>query len=232
VPQRKLPQTQTGVSAPSTPRAGKRSRSAVRLSHEAQLAEDGLRARLGSRVREARRQRRLTAQELADLASVTRSFISQIERGEVTPSISTMYRVTQALGIPLGELFEAQPPAQDVVLRPKDWTIYQYPGDPSEDAVLSVDSQKRLEVVWSRFPPEAATGIEATAVPGADIEFVFVLRGQVELDLDSGKHVLDERCCITFDGRSHHGWRNSGSKPAEVISVLVRVPAVYGGVLL
>jgi transcriptional regulator with XRE-family HTH domain len=192
---------------------------------EAALLQDepALRSLIAARVRDARKNLGLTARELGDRVGVTRSFISQVERAEVTPSLQTMLRITHALGIPMADLFEATRPATDAVLRPADWEIYHYPGDASDDAVLSVDPEKRLEVVWSRLPPGGASA-EPVVVEGADIEFILVLRGQVVLIVDGTRHVLDEHCSITIDGRKPHDWINETDEPVEFIAVMARRP--------
>jgi transcriptional regulator with XRE-family HTH domain len=203
-----------------------RSRAAARLSQQAQIAEQQLRKQIGSRLRERRQHCQLSGQQLAELASVTRSFIFQIEHGQVTPSFSTALRITHALGITLSDLLEAPPPSQtEQVLRPEDWSIYHYPEDVTEDAVLWSDPAQRLEVIWSRFPAGASTNTVSTdgnIVHGASIEFVLILRGQIQLQINDRQHLLDERCSITFDGRTPHHWTNPTTQPAELIALVIR----------
>ena len=60
----------------------------------------------GARLRAARRARGLTAQQVAAAVGVTKGFIAQIERGEASPSVATLLRICDALGLAVGSLFE------------------------------------------------------------------------------------------------------------------------------
>jgi transcriptional regulator with XRE-family HTH domain len=208
-----------GASARS--RAAALSRSATQLSAQADRDEGQLRSVFGSRVREARKRRGMTGGDVAALAGVTHAFISQIENGQATPSISKMFRIAHALGIPIAELFESQSPSTDRVLRPEDWAVYD--PDMSQDAVLALDPERRIELVWSRIAPDTQSAEQITH--GAKIQVAFVLRGAVELHVNGHDHVLEQHCCITFDGTSPHSWANTTSKPAELLSFLYRPSA-------
>lgn len=63
---------------------------------------------LASRLKEARRTKGLSLDALAKLSGVSRSMVSQIERGESSPTVATLWNLTQALQVDFGELFDAQ----------------------------------------------------------------------------------------------------------------------------
>jgi transcriptional regulator with XRE-family HTH domain len=189
-------------------------------AREAELAETRLRAALGSRIREARQQRNLSARKLAELVGVTPSWISQLERGQVTPSFATMFRINHMLGITTADLFGSRQPAEQVLLR-EEWLVHPFRGI-SDDAVLAIDPAQRVEVLWSSIPP-GMDGHEPIAHK-ADLHFVFVLRGIVELRIEDARHVLPEHASMTFDGRVPHVWANLSDQASEILSVFA--PAV------
>jgi transcriptional regulator with XRE-family HTH domain len=193
---------------------------------EAGVAEASLRAVLGNRVREARTRRNLTGKRLAELADVTPGFISQIERGQVAPSFATLARISHALGIRVGDLFDASPPAVGRVLRPEEWPLLEYQSGNLQDAVLAIDPRERFEVVWSRLAPGATVSAEGNRrVPETEFSFVLVLRGQLELKLGGERHLLDERCCIIFPATVFDSASNPTAEPTEYLGVVA--PAVY-----
>ena len=61
--------------------------------------------RLGRRVRELRKRKRLTQAELAEKAGIDPKYIGQIERGETNPTVRLLANIAQALDISLAELF-------------------------------------------------------------------------------------------------------------------------------
>lgn len=66
--------------------------------------------RFGLALRRLRQDRGLSQEALADLAGLNRSYLGEVERGEVTPSLETMDKIAQGLGKGLAELFVASGP--------------------------------------------------------------------------------------------------------------------------
>lgn len=66
---------------------------------------------IGRKIRNARKQKNVTLEELADKAGRNWSFLSQIERGRSVPSIETLFLICDSLEIPLSDLFENHKPA-------------------------------------------------------------------------------------------------------------------------
>jgi transcriptional regulator with XRE-family HTH domain len=209
-----MPKAMNSRSAQAT-----QSQSHARLSRQAEHEEGQFRSLFGRRVREARKQRGLTTRGLAELAGVTQAFISQIELGQVAPSLSTMFRVAGALGITLGELFYEQESASEEVLDPEGWQVYTV-DEKLEEALLGLDRDKRIQCHWSRFAPGYETAGESLSW-GAKVQviFVFVLRGRIELSLNGQKHVLRKHSSIMFDGRTPHRWANRTRQPAEMVGI-------------
>ncbi len=69
-----------------------------------------LRARLGARVRELRKARRLTQEQLGERAGLSYKFLGEIERGLANPTISTLANLASALDLDIGDLL-VRPPA-------------------------------------------------------------------------------------------------------------------------
>jgi transcriptional regulator with XRE-family HTH domain len=182
---------------------------------EAALAEQRLKVEIGRRVRAARVERGLTGTELATRTGVTSAFISQIERGQGTPSLSTLLRLVAALELTVGDLFDVASPDAGTVLRRQDWERVQY--DTTEDAILGTDRRGRLHAIWSRFPPQSSTEVDGD---GAEVAFAFVLSGTVELVAGDVRHVLDEHASVVWDSALPHTWSNDGDEPAEVLVVV------------
>ncbi len=64
-------------------------------------------AALGNNVREVRQRKNLTQQELADECGVSRPRISEIESGEYNPSVETIEKIAQELGVSMARLFQS-----------------------------------------------------------------------------------------------------------------------------
>ena len=64
---------------------------------------------VGQRLRELREQRRVSMRQLGRLSGISVNALSQIERGQTSPSVSTLYRLVDALGVPITAIFPAEP---------------------------------------------------------------------------------------------------------------------------
>jgi transcriptional regulator with XRE-family HTH domain len=73
--------------------------------------------RLASSLREARRARGLSLDAVAKLSGVSRSMVSQIERGESSPTVATLWNLTQALQVDFAGLLEGKPKGVIEVIR-------------------------------------------------------------------------------------------------------------------
>ncbi len=73
-------------------------------------------AQLGLRIRELRRERGWSQEQLARSAGLSRNFVAQIERGESTPTVATLARLAQALALSIAELIGQEHPAPEAEL--------------------------------------------------------------------------------------------------------------------
>jgi transcriptional regulator with XRE-family HTH domain len=174
--------------------------------------------RLGERVRAHRERLGITTQELADRASVTRAMVSQVERGQVAPSLSTLLNLASALGIDVGDLFGA-PKTNGRVVRRNERRVVDYPGQEVRDEWLSADSTARLLVLRSIVGPGSGNGPQLLS-HGSEVEFVFVLSGAITILIEGEEPVsLNQGDSLTFASSAPHGFANHGTEPAELIWV-------------
>jgi transcriptional regulator with XRE-family HTH domain len=88
-------------------------------------AQEGVGVLLCARVRELRRRRRWTLEEMSAACGVSRSMLSEIERGRANPTIAVAWRIAQAFGMSLGELVEAPSATPRIdVIRADDRTYH------------------------------------------------------------------------------------------------------------
>jgi transcriptional regulator with XRE-family HTH domain len=76
---------------------------------------------VGARLKQLRLERRLTQEQLAEAAGLSYKFVGEVERGVGNPTLTTLDTLTGALGVDVGDLFQAEytprpPSAHDVFL--------------------------------------------------------------------------------------------------------------------
>ncbi|MDX6397715.1 MAG: hypothetical protein QOJ43_1123 [Gaiellaceae bacterium] len=177
--------------------------------------------KVGARVRSLRRERGLTIEQLAAATGLTKGFISQLERDRTAPSLSSIARICDALGIPLSHIFESEPgPA--LVRRSERARAGGTAA--SENHLLSSRDEGRFQAIESEIAPGAGAGDELSSLPG-EMEFVYVLAGTIELRVGDERHLLGEGDALTYPLSKPHTWRNgSATEGARVLWVSVPNP--------
>ena len=183
----------------------------------AAVADGGAEAALGRRIRSARTRRGLSAAELANLAGVSKSLVSQIERGIAAPSIDTVRRLASALELPVFSLFMEEPDA-GMVVRRADRRVVRYPGSRARREVLSPTLGGRMVLLWVTFPPGDEDGHEPVHHVGE--EGVVVVRGTLEVSLGQQRVLLEAGDSMTFDSEVPHTFRNPSSDETEIVTAI------------
>jgi len=175
---------------------------------------------IGGRIRATRLARGLTLGQVAAAAGLTEGFVSRLERDQVAPSVASLVAVCEALGLKVGELFD--PPASAIV-RAGDGAQVNFGGTDAKEFLLSSGSQTSIEVLHSKIAPGGTGGDELYAL-NCEVEFVYVLEGQLEVILGPEHHLLNTGDAMTFRGRDAHTWRNSSTQTIEVLWVMSPAP--------
>ena len=178
--------------------------------------------RVGARVRSLRRERGLTIEQLAAATGLTKGFISQLERDRTAPSLSSIARICDALGVRLSTIFEREP-APALVRRQERPTIES--SFTTQSHLLSSRDEARFQAIESVVAPGEGAGDELTSLPG-EMEFVYVLEGSLELRVGDEVHLLEQGDALTYQLAKAHTWRNASD--TETLRVLwVAVPNPY-----
>ncbi len=173
---------------------------------------------LGASIRRARKRRRLTIQQVAKLSELSISFISQLERDLLSPSVNSLQKISRALGIQIGGFFEDQGNTGRVV-RAHERPRLIYPNRNEEEYLLTPVRSKKLQVLYYRLKPGATSG-DTPYSHDSDEECGVVLRGSLEVAVNGEVYFLNAGDAITFDSHLPHTWRNVGNEECEALWVV------------
>ena len=169
---------------------------------------------LGARIRAARTRRRLSVADLADSAQVSKSLVSQIERGVAAPSLETLRRLASALDLPVFALFLDGADNRTVVRAHRRRAV-SYPGSAVTREILSPGLRGRMVLLWVTFPPGEQSGPQP--VHHAGEECVVVIRGALDVLAGEDTIRLDAGDSVTFDSALPHVFRNPLDGPTEIV---------------
>ena len=167
---------------------------------------------LGQRLRGERRRRGFTLEELAAASGVSRSMLSEVERGSRVPTVLILDRIATGLGTSIARLLRDELPARTVVLRHEDQDVA---GDPSgwERRVLSpVLPGVEFEFMRTTMGPGVDAGVFSPHGVGSR-EYLAVEAGVLRLSLDGEVVRLQRGDSVFYAGDCHHGFANPGRRP-------------------
>jgi transcriptional regulator with XRE-family HTH domain len=153
---------------------------------------------IGTAIRRCRKEKKLTLKTVAEKASISEGFLSQVENDVNSPSVDTLFRICNALGINAGDLLtQVSEQEQLVLIRKSEWD--------------DIDLSHTGFVTRRFFPPENRTVIDSSILviePGKSIpvrknikngqELLCVLKGSIELMLGEETHALTEGDSVHF----------------------------------
>jgi transcriptional regulator with XRE-family HTH domain len=176
---------------------------------------------IGHPLRERRRELDRTLEDVAQAAGLTKSFLSEIERNRTSPSVASLVRLCEVLGLPVGHLFV---PAKSEVVRRDERPPIRFGGIGVSDFLVSPAEAKRLRVILSKIEPGGSGGQKLYSLR-AEEEFIFVLGGQIAIQVEEKSFLLAEGDAMAFDPRRPHTFSNpSHSEPAQVLFIITPPP--------
>ena len=175
-------------------------------------------ASLGASIRSARRAAGLKLREVAATTGLSISYLSQIERDLLTPSVDALRRIAGAVDIPAGALAFAagsrRGKASVAIVRREARKRVAFADTNIAYELLTPDVQGRVSVMALSVPPGAESGAAFTH-PGEDI--VVVQRGALTVEVGGLWHEIEAGDSIRFSSEIPHRWRNGGAEPAEAL---------------
>ena len=178
---------------------------------------------LGKKLKEARLAQSYSLEELARRTGFSKSFLSQIENEKNSPSIASLKKITQALNVSIGELFESDRGEQIYFLKKAE----RIPFEVVKDKVI-------FEFGASKVPNRRMEAIFFTLLPGGESEgeynhdgeeFGTVLEGTLQFELGGKEYVMEAGDSIYFSSSIPHRWRNPG--PGTMRAVWVITPPSF-----
>lgn len=177
---------------------------------------------LARNVRRLRADRSLTLDALATRSGVSRGMLIQIEQARTNPSVGTVVRIADALGVSVARLLDYdQGPIVRLVPQEEAVTLWSTPLGSAAVLLAGVESPGPLELWhWTLQPGE---GHDSDAHPTGSTEIVRVDQGELVLVLDGAEHPLPAGTTAGYDAARPHGYHNRGSVVAR-LTMVVSVP--------
>ena len=171
---------------------------------------------LGARIRKRRLQLGMTLQDLAEATGLTKSFVSQVERGRNSPSISTLRNISVALEVPVLYFFQSEPTTPPVVKLSERRVVALYKTGVTYE-FLTPDLQRNIEMLELKLKPGEGTG-QIFSHEGE--ECAVVVQGTIDIEVAGTTYRLERGDSIYIGARLPHHSYNPGRTTAVLISAI------------
>jgi transcriptional regulator with XRE-family HTH domain len=175
---------------------------------------------LGESLRQVREDRRLSVRTLAEQSGFSASFISQVENGLASPSISSLEKMAAALDVTLVELFQTGQSSMSTVVRSEQRPRLESGWSKADIEALADPHASRMEPVLIILRPEGTSGKRPHPL-GRD-QFAFILSGDAMIDLDGVEHQLTKGDSVTIPAEQPYRWVNQSSELVQILVVSCR----------
>ena len=173
--------------------------------------------RVGGRVRQFRLAKRMRLKDLAVAAECSESLLSRVENNLTNPSLATLHRVAQALGVSTVALFEDKIPSPLIIYTPQErLTIGRgVPGEKAEVLIPYADNRRLEGMITILLPGTDANG----PYQHEGEEVGYVLEGEMELTVGGTVSLLKAGDSFFFRSDLAHRYRNPGTVVCRVVWV-------------
>lgn len=167
-----------------------------------------------------RSERGWSLDQTAARTGVSKAMLGQIERGESTPTVATLWKIATGLGVPMTALLEADRGDDDVLLLRDAAELRVRPSQEGMQRALLFPYEARFgfELYELTFAP----GFESISEPHdiGVVEHITVQHGEVELQIEEKWRPLRQGQSLRFPADRRHGYRNRTREEAVVMDLI------------
>jgi transcriptional regulator with XRE-family HTH domain len=171
---------------------------------------------VGQRIRELRNERGLSLRALAELSGLSTNAISLIERGDNSPTVSSLHSLANALVVPITAFFEQNSDGQVIHLKKNRRPTSETAGVRMENLGSGLPKQQIEPFLMTIEPGGSSTSSQITH---AGEEFVFVLSGTLICMISDQEHRLEKGDSLLFLASQPHIYQNKTSKAAQILII-------------
>jgi transcriptional regulator with XRE-family HTH domain len=167
-------------------------------------------------IRLLRKRRNLTQQALAEASGLSRNTLSLLERGQTSPTVSTLKRLAVALGVDINAFFNTSDDVSIVYTKADQRLNLQLSQGLLADLGVGMHDQLVTPLIL-KLNPGARSG-PALSHDGQD--FVYCIRGEILYSVNGRAFVLEPGDSLFFDGHLLHRFQNTVAGVSEVLVIL------------
>jgi XRE family transcriptional regulator, regulator of sulfur utilization len=176
---------------------------------------------LGKTIQRLRKAYNMSLGELSEQSGVAKSIISQIERNETNPTLSTVFRLSRALDTSIDEVLKADSGTAFLQHQAKS----AIPILESQDGLCRLAITGPLNLIdltqWYDFQAKAGGVLESDPHPPGTVEHIYMIKGEIEITVGDEVKIAKQGEAIRYRADVPHKIRNVGEGDAQANMVLM-----------
>ena len=178
---------------------------------------------ISNKIKEKRKAKGITIQELADKAEVSKGLISQIENNHTVPSLLVLINIIRALNLDMNEFFneigQEQQTSKVIIKQEASYQVFE------KEAAKGFLYKRVLTRSVKNYPVdivilELKKGARRNQMVKTDAyEYKYIIQGKVEYQVENEKYTLNTGDSLFFDGRLGHKPANIGDDDAKILVI-------------
>jgi transcriptional regulator with XRE-family HTH domain len=176
---------------------------------------------IGGRIKKIRLNKGLALKELASKSGLTSSFLSQLENGMTSPSVASLHKIADALGIKVANLFQEGEGAEFVFLR-KQRNPHLLPGYPESNYEILASSVLDIKILPLLLKLQKDEVLGADACPQGDEMLGVSLQGKVEVMLEGKNFTLEQSDSIYLVKPKFRSVKNLAGNESRILWCVLR----------
>src|SRR3989304_863366 len=175
---------------------------------------------IGAKLKALRESQKLSLRDLADKTGLSASFLSQLDLGQVSPSIASLENIAKALNVYITYFFDDPQKTDSVVIRKNERRKIYSKGSMAIIQPLAHEiSKKKIELFMLTLEVGGEGGEHPYSSRHGE-EFGIILQGKVKFTLEQNEYTLEDGDSVYFNSTKPHNWKNIGKKEAIIILVI------------
>ncbi|TDL82835.1 helix-turn-helix domain-containing protein [Peribacillus frigoritolerans] len=168
---------------------------------------------IGKKIERYRTAKGYSSRELAKMAEITPSMLSQIERGLANPSIQTLKVLAKALDVPTFSLLLEETNTEELVVKSKNRKKMVVENLSYE--LLSPDFTGTLATAILTVPPNTSSSDKLLEHKGEEV--AFILEGKIKVFLNEEEYILETGDSVKIPSHMKHKWENNFDENAVIL---------------
>ncbi len=176
---------------------------------------------ISTNLKNLREQKKMTLDAVAKVSGVSKSMLGQIERGEVNPTISTVWKISNGLKVSFSELLNRPAEECEVIDVASVEPLFEDDGHYRNYPIFPFDGDRRFEILYIELDP--GSHLEAESHPEGTEEFITIFSGELAVRVNDSTLTAKDPGSIRFKADRPHQYQNI-SKEICRLSMVIYYP--------